>query len=205
MLKISCLIVTGALIGAFTAPAEAAVYTSTFSGTATTSINATSPAGSTVTGSFTYDSSTSQFTSFKVGSYSAVAPFTSSVTVAPGGGTPPFSAFYTASNSVVQGTGTVNQTFALDLEALITSSTTTPFTSFPSTNPLTILTLPNLNSLLDPSSQFTYYTGTGSGTGVTNLVVSLSSISTAATGVPEPASMALLAVPAIAMVLRRRR
>ncbi len=196
MIKLSALLLAGLTFTAVAAPAHATIYAANFTGSVSTSINTSLAIGNTVSGSFVYDSASAAYTSFKVDGFSATAPFTSYATVSPGGTSNPVSAFFSAAQSVVQGTGTVNRTFTLDLEAL---------NNFNGPSALAILSTPGLFAQLDTvsfPSNFSYVTSPGNGTPTTNLTATLTSLSTT---VPEPASMALLAVPMLGMALRRRR
>ncbi len=200
MTKLSSLLLAGLALTALAVPAEAAIYSTNFTGTVTASANTTNAVGSTITGAFTYSTDTSQFIAFRIDGFTATQPFTSVVTTVPANALNPYSAFYEANQSVTQGTGAVNRTFTLDLEAL---------TNFTTSSALTLLTSPTLLAQIDTNpadsptnSTFSYYNGPGNGTGVTSLTAALTSISTT---VPEPASLALLAAPVLGMALRRRR
>ena len=200
MTKLSSLLLAGLALTALAVPAEAAIYSTNFTGTVTASANTTNAVGSTITGAFTYSTDTSQFIAFRIDGFTATQPFTSVVTTVPANALNPYSAFYEANQSVTQGTGAVNRTFTLDLEAL---------TNFTTSSALTLLTSPTLLAQIDTNpadsptnSTFGYYNGPGNGTGVTSLTAALTSISTT---VPEPASLALLAAPVLGMALRRRR
>ncbi len=196
MTKLSTLLLVGLVVTAAALPAKAAIYSTSFTGNVTNSTNTTNAVGSTITGSFTYSSDTSQYLNFSIDGFSATQPFISVATTITGGAINPISAFYAANQSVTQGTGTTNRTFTLDLEAL---------TNFGTNNALALLTTPNLFSLLDTTtigSDFSYVNSSATGTGTTNLVATLTSLSTT---VPEPASLALLAAPVLGMVFRRRR
>lgn len=196
MTKLSTLLLAGLALTAAALPAEAAIYSTSFTGIVTTSTNTTNAVGSTITGSFTYSSDTSQYLNFRIDGFSATQPFTSVATTSTGGAINPVSAFYAANQSVTQGTGTTNRTFTLELEAL---------TNFGTNNALALLTTPNLFSQLDTTnivSNFSYVNSSATGTGTTNLVATLARLSTT---VPEAASLALLAAPVLGMVFRRRR
>jgi hypothetical protein len=197
MTKILSLLASGAMLAVLAAPADAAIYNTTFSGTVTATQGTTYATGNAVTGSFTYDSGTNTFLNFTIGNQSAVQPFTSSVSVAPGGVIGPYSAFFTAQYSPVQQTGSQNETFTLDLEAL---------DKFSQSTALGILTDPTLASQLDPTlSQFTFYLADANGTNIRSLTASLSTVNTANTAVPEPASLLLLAAPMLGFAVARRR
>ncbi len=198
------LLTAGLLAAAAVAPAHAAIYSTSFSGTVVGSPAPVSgPAvGSVVSGSFVYSGDASQFLSFTINGISAAQPFVSTVTISPSGISNPYEAVYEASTSIAQGTGTANSAFTLDLLA---------YNNFATANAAGILATPNLGSLLETQansfdgnfSEFSYSTGTATGT-TRSFTVALDPASLS-TRIPEPASLALLAVPMIGTMLRRRR
>jgi hypothetical protein len=192
MRKIISLLVPGLLLGALAAPADAAIYSTSFSGTVTQQTGTALSVGGAISGAFVYSSDQGRFLSFTVDGASATPPYASVVSTTPGAN--PFTALFEAQNSAVQQGGT-NQTFSLDLEAL---------TSFKNATALAILADPTLKSQLDPSlSQFSYFIGNADGTGIRSVTAALT-VSSLNTAVPEPVSLALLAAPVFGVVLRRR-
>ena len=186
------LLVAGLLAVTLAAPASAAIYSTTFTGTVSSQKGTTYAAGNTVSGAFTYSSDASRFLSFSIDGFSASGNYNSVLGATPGGS--PYSALYETQISATSQGGNLNQTFALDLEAL---------TNFTNSTALGILTTPGLNSQLDPTmSNFTYYSANAAGTNVVTLVAGLTQVSTQ---VPEPASLMLLAAPLLGLVMRRRR
>lgn len=195
MRSIATVLVLGLLAAA---PAHASFLEVTFTGTVTSNQGNSFTAGQTINGSFGYETSNGTIANFQVAGVSAQPPFNTIVQVAPAV-LNPFSAIYEAQTSPVQQGGNQNQTFNLDLEALNT---------FPTMDPAAILTLPNLLSVLDLNSadiaysNFGFYTATAAGTNVSAVSAALTGL---AVGVPEPASLLLLAVPLVGSALLRRR
>ena len=75
ILPLSAAAVSAVLLGA--APAQAAIYDARFTGVVASSQGSTGfAAGSTVTGEFIYDSSTTTYSLFMVGGVAVTAPFT---------------------------------------------------------------------------------------------------------------------------------
>ena len=196
MRQILSLLAPGLLLAALAAPADAAIYSTSFSGTVTQQTGTTNSVGSTVNGAFVYSSDAGGFVSFTIDGVSATPPYTSIVSATPG--VNPYSVLFEAQTSAVQQGGTTNRNFALDLEG--------PFPGgFSSSTALGILTSPTLKSQLDPTlSQFSYLIANANGTAIQSLTAALT-ISSLNTAVPEPVSLALLAAPVLGVVLRRRR
>lgn len=193
MQKILSLLAPGLLLAALAAPADAAIYSTSFSGTVTQQTGTTLSVGNAVSGAFVYSSDLGRFLSFTIGGASATPPYTSIVSTTPG--VNPYTALFEAQNSAVQ-QGGANQTFSLDLEAL---------TTFRNATALGILADPTVTSQLDPAlSQFNYFIGNANGTGIRSVTAALT-VSSLSTAVPEPVTLALLAAPVLGVVLRRRR
>lgn len=201
-MRITSILLASIVVTALAAPASAAIYSTSFSGNVTQQNGAGLAVGSPVSGSFDYSSDAGRFLSFTINGISAAQPFVSTVTISPAAISNPYEALYTATTSIVQGNGTTNTAFALDLLANDTFSSNTA---------TGILTTRNLGSLLETQqnsfdgnfSSFSYYTGTQ--TAVTRSFTVALNAASLTTQVPEPASLALLAAPVLGLALRRRR
>lgn len=182
----------GLLAASLTAPASAAIYSTTFSGTVSSQSGTIYSVGNAVNGSFTYSSDAGRYLNFSIDGFSASGAYNSIASVTPGAN--PFTALFETQISATSQGGNLNQTLALDLEAL---------TNFTASTALGVLTTPTLSGQLDPTlSNFTYFSGTASGTNIVSLTAALTQVTTQ---VPEPATLALLAAPLLGLVTRRRR
>jgi hypothetical protein len=175
---------------------QAAVITANFGGTVTSQAGTTYAVGSSINGLFSYDTASSQFLTFSIGSYSVASGFASTATIIPDR----TEALYRAQVSPVLG-GNVNSTFALDLESL---------TTWPSFDAIALLTnssqlATNLDLASLPTSAFpsffNFYSATAAGTDIQQLSADLSTITAT---VPEPGSLALALAGGAALLGARR-
>lgn len=189
------LTVAGAAV-ASSLSANADVINAKFSGTVSTQINSGLSVGTAVSGAFAYDTVASRYLTFTIAGQSVAAGFASAADVTPD----LYSAIYEAQVSPLQQGGTLNSTFALDLEGL------NPWSS---NNALALLTnAAQLAANLDAaSSSFGYFTANSDGTNVRALNATLTGLQVIA--VPEPSTAALLLAGIAAIgfsgIHRRRR
>lgn len=181
--------------------AQAVVIDTKFSGFVTSQTMTKSAVGSTVSGEFTYDTASKAYLMFTVGGISIPAGYASQAVIGP----QLVSALYKAQISPVSQGGTVNDSFSLDLEAL---------GSFPSSDAVALLTnTSQLTTNLDlasnqasefPSS-FSFSIGKSNGAVTQSLNAKLTSVASSVQAVPEPASLALLALTLTGFAALRRR
>ena len=182
-------------------PAGAATYSVNFTGIVSQTQGATGQAvGSTVTGHFDLNSTTSSFLDFTIAGQSVPSGFQSFASIGPA----LTDAIYTAQVSPVSlGTAT-NSTFSLDLSSIGNwPSTDTAFTLLTDTTQLTTNLATSTNAGSAFPSTFDYYTANASGTNVVSLNANLTSLAVTAT--PEPASLALVGSSLLALGLLARR
>jgi uncharacterized protein (TIGR03382 family) len=201
--RFSVLAIT-ALAAFYAAAAHAdVIYSADFTGTVYQTQGSTGQSvGSTVTGHFDLDSTTSSFLDFTIAGKSVAPGYTSFASIGPA----LTDGIYTAQVSTLSTGMSSNSTFSLDLSSLATwPSSDTAYTLL--TDKTQLLT--NLDTIGNPlsafPSTFSYYTADADGTSVVALAADLTSINT--TAVPEPATIALTAplLLVLGILVRRRR
>lgn len=185
------------------APAGAAVIDARFTGAVASQTGTALAIGSAITGEFLYDTAAGAYLSFTVDGASVPTGFASSASLTPDR----LQATYQAQISPVSQGGTVNNTFAVTLEGLA---------PFPTGDAVALLTSAQLAANLDTAgspnsafpSTFGYYMSNADGTSIRQVSANLASINVtstgAPTGVPEPASLALVAAALLGVGMGRR-
>jgi type 1 fimbria pilin len=158
--------------------AQADTYTAQFSGTVLAQTGTTLAVDAPVSGQFVYDTETSRYTSFTIGSYAVAPGYESSAAMTPD----QYSSIYQAQLSTLLPSPGLNSSFTLNLEGI---------TKWPGVDALALLgNTASLASNLDASSSFGFYIANSDGTNVQSMTASLGSLTVAA--VPEPGSWALM-------------
>jgi hypothetical protein len=182
--------------------AEAAVITATYSGVVSSEAGTSYAVGSTISGAFRYDTSLGAYTSFTLGTFSLPAGAASFV---PAPLTQTQSVQFAATAAATSTGGTTNTNLTVDLETNGFFNTANLLSFVQSPGPGALSLSPTDPDPVNDGFSFLAYTTSVSGGSQTFVDAGLSSFSAAVTGVPEPASLALVSAGLLGLVAVRRR
>ena len=168
---------------------NAAAIDAKFTGQVVSQTGTSFAVGSTISGEFVFDTVSNSFTMFQIGGQSSAPGYVSKADITPD----QYTALYQAQISPVELGGTLNSTFAVDLEGLA---------KWPGTNAIDLLTNAALMTNLDfPASSFGFFIANADGTGQHSVNASLGSF--LITAVPEPTTVLLFVTGGILLAARR--
>ena len=174
---------------ATTLSANADTIDAKFTGQVVSQTGTSFAVGSTISGEFVFDTVSNSFTMFQIGGQSSAPGYASKANITPD----QYTALYQAQISPVELGGTLNSTFAVDLEGLA---------KWPGTNAIDLLTNAALITNLDfPASSFGFFIANADGTGQRSVNASLGSFQI--TAVPEPTTVLLLVAGGVLLAARR--
>lgn len=192
-MKIATLAAATVLTIVAAAPARAALINAAYTGAVTSQLNSTFVVGSTVAGSFSYDTVLRDFPSFTIGGFTKPAGAVPTVT------SDGFTALYRSQLSVLPLGSGINNTLAVELDG-----------AFSTRDPVALLLQPNLFAGLDNTSSINYLRSDAAGTpaNTVRLTATLTGLSVSTVpgpaNVPEPASIALFATALAGLTALRR-
>lgn len=169
------------------APAYAVLINAAYTGAVTGQLNSNFAAGSTITGSFSYDTVLGDFPSFTIGGFTKPAGALPTLT------NDGFTALYRSQLSVLPLGSGINNTLAVELDGAFTTR-----------DPVALLLQPNLFASLDNTSSINYLRSDAAGTPANTVRVTATLTGLSVTVVPEPASIALFTMGLAGLTALRR-
>lgn len=186
-MKIATLAAAAVLTAAAAAPAHAVLINTSYTGAVTSQLNSGFAVGTTVAGSFSYDTALGDFPSFTIGGFTKPAGAIPTLT------NDGFTALYRSQLSVLPLGSGINNTLAVELDGAFTTR-----------DPVALLLQPNVFAGLDSTSSINYLRSDAAGTPANTVRVTATLTGLSVTVVPEPASIALFTMGLAGLTALRR-